>query len=84
MSRDCCWIHTISPEEAGPELGLVYRKITPRGNVANVLQVQSLDPVALAAHYALYRHLLFSASPLSRSEREMIAVAVSMKNHCEY
>ncbi len=84
MSRDGCWIHTLSPEQAGPELERVYQKISPHGNVANILRAQSLDPGALAAHYALYRHIMFNRSPLSRREREMIAVAVSIENHCEY
>lgn len=48
------------------------------------LQAQSLDPDALALHYALYRRIMFGDSPLSRTEREMIAVVVSRTNSCEY
>lgn len=84
MSENCCRIHTVPPAQAEPALRLVYKTISPQGRVANILQAQSLDPGALAAHYTLYRHIMFGPSPLSRSEREMMAVAVSMQNHCKY
>ncbi|GAC1657715.1 MAG: hypothetical protein NVS9B12_09930 [Vulcanimicrobiaceae bacterium] len=84
MSEQFCWIHTVSPAEADPALRLVYKTISPQGRVAHILQAQSLDPGALAAHNTLYRHIMFGPSPLSRTEREMIAVAVSMHNHCKY
>ena len=35
-------------------------------------------------HYDLYRHLMAGPSPLSRVQREMIAVAVSVENDCFY
>jgi len=82
--NEAAWIRTIAPSEATTSLKSVYDAISPTGNVAHILQVQALDPVALASHYALYRHIMFAPSPLSRSEREMIAVSVSRTNHCEY
>lgn len=50
----------------------------------NVLACHSLNPEALKAHLALYRTIMFGQSPLSRSEREAIAVAVSAANDCHY
>jgi hypothetical protein len=50
----------------------------------NVLACHSLNPKALQAHLSLYRTIMFGASPLSRSEREAIAVAVSGANDCHY
>jgi alkylhydroperoxidase family enzyme len=38
----------------------------------------------MRAHLALYRELMFGRSELTRAEREMIAVAVSVVNHCHY
>lgn len=35
-------------------------------------------------HMDLYMEIMFSKSPLSRAEREMIAVVVSAANGCEY
>lgn len=82
--EQCPWIDTVSPSAANLPLSAVYQTISPQGNVAHILQVQSLDPDALALHYALYRRLMFGESPLSRAEREMIAVAASKANRCEY
>lgn len=52
--------------------------------MANILASHSLNEPALKAHYALYRTVMFGASPLSRAEREAIAVAVSAANDCHY
>jgi alkylhydroperoxidase family enzyme len=35
-------------------------------------------------HYELYVELMRGPGPLSRVQREMIAVAVSSANHCHY
>ncbi|KAB2965866.1 MAG: hypothetical protein F9K16_00840 [Thermoanaerobaculia bacterium] len=35
-------------------------------------------------HARLYRGLMFGASPLSRSERELVATVVSRTNGCHY
>jgi alkylhydroperoxidase family enzyme len=50
----------------------------------NVLASYALNPEALQAHVALYRTVMFGQSPLSRAEREAIAVAVSAANDCHY
>ncbi len=54
------------------------------GELANVLASHSLNEAALAAHLQLYRTLMFGPSPLSRAEREAVAVAVSAANGCHY
>ena len=50
----------------------------------HILASHSLNPDALEAHVRLYRTIMFGPSPLSRSEREAIAVAVSAANDCHY
>jgi alkylhydroperoxidase family enzyme len=52
--------------------------------MANILASHSLNEDALNAHLALYRTIMFGESPLSRTEREAIAVAVSAANDCHY
>ena len=52
--------------------------------LARILASHSLNPAALAAHVRLYRTVMFADSPLSRVEREAIAVAVSAANDCHY
>jgi len=54
------------------------------GEVANILASHSLNPDALAAHVRLQRTIMFGGSPLTRPEREAIAVAVSAVNDCHY
>lgn len=84
MGEHICWIRTVPPADSEGGLELAYRTISERGDVAHILQVQSLDAKALDLHYSLYRHLMFGRSPLSRAEREMIAVVVSRVNRCKY
>lgn len=51
---------------------------------AHILSSHSLNPGAMRAHIALYRTIMFGESPLTRTEREAMAVAVSMANECHY
>jgi len=79
------WIKVIEPSEAAGTLGQVYSKIEGKvGRVANILKVHSLRPEALDAHLVLYRELMFGRSELSRDERELIGVVVSVVNDCHY
>jgi alkylhydroperoxidase family enzyme len=50
----------------------------------NILGIHTCNPPVLEAHVALYRAAAFGEGPLSRSMREMIAVAVSAINECHY
>lgn len=78
-------IRYASPAEAGPELAALHaRYADARGNLDNILRLHSLDPLSMEHHYDLYRHLMTGPSPLSRVQREMIAVAVSAENDCFY
>lgn len=79
------WIEVRGEEQATGELADLYEQIRKStGSVANVLQVHSLNPPALAAHLDLYRTLMYGRSGLSRRQREMIAVVVSATNACHY
>lgn len=79
------WIKSLPPAEALGELLEQYNRMRdPSGSVANILQVHSLNPAALRAHFDLYRTLMFARSDLTRTQREMIAVVVSKTNSCHY
>ena len=80
------WIRTVAPGEATGLLKRIYDEAIARaGKVFNVLRIQSLRPELLQAGLDLYQELMFSPrSPLSRAQREMIAVAVSRANDCHY
>lgn len=58
--------------------------IKKRGKLADVYKIQSLNPETILTHMDLYISIMFSQSPLSRAQREMIAVVVSAANGCEY
>ncbi|MHA1860312.1 MAG: carboxymuconolactone decarboxylase family protein [Candidatus Asgardarchaeia archaeon] len=49
-----------------------------------MLKVNALNLNALSSHLNLYRSTMFDDSPLSRKERESIAVFVSSLNGCIY
>ncbi|MYA63330.1 MAG: peroxidase [Gemmatimonadetes bacterium] len=71
--------------EAGPRLSALYdRYANARGELDNILRIHSLNPPSMEHHYDLYRHLMAGPSPLSRVQREMIAVTVSACNDCFY
>lgn len=80
------WIRTVAPGEATGLLKRLYDEAVARaGKVFNVVRLQSLRPEVLEAGIALYQELMHSPrSPLSRAQREMIAVAVSRANDCHY
>lgn len=64
---------------------MTWVRTDPRAaGAAKVLASHSLNPEALEAHVGLYRTIMFGESPLSRVEREAIAVAVSAANDCHY
>lgn len=71
--------------DASGRLKEVYDElIKSRGKLADVHKVQSLRPESIVAHMALYMEIMYSRSELSRAERELIAVAVSVTNGCAY
>lgn len=50
----------------------------------NIVQIHSVHPAVMRAHYELYRELMHRPGPLSRRQRELIAVRVSALNECHY
>jgi uncharacterized peroxidase-related enzyme len=79
------WIKVIDETEVDETLKQSYDEVRAgRGVVANILKIHSVHPEVMTAHLRLYRELMFGRSELTRAEREMIAVAVSVVNHCHY
>jgi uncharacterized peroxidase-related enzyme len=78
-------IRVITYEEATGRLKEIYENlIEKRGRLAEVHTIQSLNPDSVIAHMELYMTIMFNQSPLSRAQREMIAVVVSATNGCDY
>ena len=50
----------------------------------NILRIHGVHSRTMRQHYDFYRELMYGKSPLSRIQREMIAVVVSAANECRY
>lgn len=68
--------------------GLVKRElekaIKRAGRVWNIVQIMSLNGRVMKESMEMYGATMFAESPLSRQQREMLAVVVSKANHCDY
>lgn len=78
-------IEIIEPDKASGRLKEVYDQLqSSRGKLAEVHKIQSLRPESILKHMDLYMEIMYSKSELSRAQREMIAVIVSINNRCAY
>jgi alkylhydroperoxidase family enzyme len=79
------FIGYVSYDDASERLKGLYEKYGgPTKTPANIVRIAGLNPAALEGHMAMYRAIMFGRSPLSRNQREMIAVVVSSINKCHY
>lgn len=79
------YIPYVSDEQASGLLGKLYTKYrNASGGIDNVVRVHSLNPRSMRDHLELYSHLMRGPSPLTRIQREMLAVTVSAVNDCFY
>lgn len=79
------YIETIDYKNSTGLLREIYDDLLKkRGKLADVHQIQSLHPETIVTHMDLYLSIMFGKSPISRSQREMIAVIVSVSNQCKY
>jgi uncharacterized peroxidase-related enzyme len=79
------WIKTMDQDSASGKTKKVYDKILKeRRHLANIFIAQGLEPEVLEDHLNLYVHLMIGPGPLSREEREMVAVVVSAANRSAY
>lgn len=78
-------ITIVPPREATGPLKDIYGAAQQRaGRVWHILRLMSPNPAVLAASMAHYQAIMFGASPLSRGQRELLAVVVSRTNGCRY
>lgn len=79
------WIRTVGKDEASGKTKKVYEKILKeRGHLANIFIAQGAEPEILEDHVNMYVHLMIDPGPLTREEREMVAVIVSAANRSAY
>ena len=80
------WITQVPDGEWTGELEpLRERVVDPQyGRVDEIMAVHSLNPTGMAAHDALYRSAMSGTASLRKVERELVALVVSLENHCHY
>lgn len=89
-THDEAWIETIPDERWNEEgsggLAELYGTVVDGqyGRIDNIMAIHSLNPRGLAAHNAVYQSAMAGTATLRKVEREMIALVVSLENHCHY
>ncbi len=80
------WIDTVPEEEWDGELAELRAGVADpeSGRVDHIMAVHSLNPRAMAAHQAVYASAMAGTATLRKVERELIALVVSLENHCHY
>ena len=79
------YIKYIKYDDASPELQALYVKYGgPKKVPANIIRIAGHRPKTMEGHVNLYQSIMFGPSSLSRHQREMIAVVVSVINKCHY
>ena len=79
------YIRYIPYEDAEGRLAELYDRYRGAdGSLDNILRIHSLNPRSMRDHLELYSHLMRGPSPLSRIQREMLAITVSAVNGCFY
>ncbi len=85
---DRAWIEVIDDDAWADDdqLAPLHQRVVDRdhGRVDTIMAVHSLGPAGLAAHDALYRSAMSGTASLRKVERELIALVVSLENHCHY
>jgi alkylhydroperoxidase family enzyme len=77
------WIKVYSLDEATGFLKKQYEAAIKRaGRIWNIVSIMSQNPRALKTSMDFYGAVMFGSSPLSRGQREMLAVVVSTANNC--
>ena len=79
------YINIVSLERATGLLKKQYEAALARaGRIWGIVSIMSPNPRAMKVSMDFYKTLMYGPSPLSRGQREMLAVVVSATNHCVY
>lgn len=79
------WIDVIGHDEAQGLLRAEYDAAMSRaGRIWHIVSLMSQNARSLQASMRFYGAIMFGPSPLTRSQREMLACVVSRLNQCLY
>ena len=85
MAEQISWFPIADDADITPEVRALFEKMQEKlGFVPNVLKAYAWRPERLIKWRSHYDDLMTGSETLSATEREMIAVAVSMANGCLY
>lgn len=78
-------VHVTPPDAA---IGVTRREyeaaMSRAGRIWHIVSIQSQLPEVMRDSMRLYQSIMFGPSPLTRAQREMIAVVTSTVNECHY
>jgi alkylhydroperoxidase family enzyme len=78
-------IEEIPPERAAGATKRAYDDAMRRaGRVWNIVSIMSVNGQTMGDSMRFYSTVMFGDSPLTRAQREMIAVVTSQANECHY
>ena len=79
------WIKVFSYDATKGFLRKEYDAALKRaGRIWNIVSIMSQNPRTMKASMDFYGAIMHGRSPLTRSQREMLAVVVSATNSCIY
>lgn len=78
-------VHVLYYEESTGLVREEYDKALKRaGRIWNIVSIQGQLPEVMRDSMRLYGSIMFGPSPLSRSQRELLAATTSQINECFY
>lgn len=79
------FIRTVALEEATGFVKKQYDAALSRaGRIWNIVSIMSLNPMTMKTSMDFYGSVMKARGQLTRAQREMLAVVVSVENHCLY
>lgn len=79
------FIDYIEYDNASDSLKKLYRKYGGKTKTpANIVRIAGTNPQAMESHINFYMSVVHQKSDITRHQREMIAVVVSVINECHY
>lgn len=79
------YIKQVADHEAtGPVKRELDKAVQRAGRVWNIVRIMTPNAEIMRTSIGFYAALMHGESPLSRAQREMLAVVVSRANHCKY
>ena len=82
------WIETVPDSEwvSDDNLRELHGEVVDpgTGRVDHIMAVHSLNPCGMAAHQSVYSSAMAGTPARRKADRELIALVVSLENHCHY